>query len=700
MIRAEASRLQLWRTFWLVLGTIFLTELAVMYVLQWLKLGSPWWLVALMDAMVLSLTVSGMLLWAIVSLPQRKGERESRAMLLLGEREASIAGLHPWKIFGLIVLAVFFLNTGIMLLLELQPHLMGHRGWQEALSHGVFTTLPIAGAVWWLVVNPLEQALLRLRHASDKSVNVARRLRESETRNRTVIESSLDAVIINDSQGRITEFNPAAERMFGCRREEVIGKNLDELIIPGEDRRQRFRQELISGVSEFQGRRVEVPVVHACGNTFPAELTVQRMDCGTEWFFAAFMRDISDRKQAEDALRESEERYRVLFESSWDAIMTLEPPSWKFTSANQATLRMFGAKDMAELTTLGPWNVSPQVQPDGRLSSEKAMEMIDMAIRKGANYFDWTHVRLGGDSFPATVLLTRMEQGGRTFLEATVRDVSAQQQAQDALNQANLQLATKNRQLEEANRAKGEFLAAVSHELRTPLNGILGFAELLQSGEAGALNNQQADYLEEICASGKSLLRLVNAILDMSAFDVKDSVHADEPLDIAAIISDAVAAQSEAARQRGIEISIEIEPGANHAACNPRALHKALDHLLFNAIKFNHDHGRVSVTVRRERKDKEDGAIEIAVADTGIGISSEDMPRLFQPFVQLDASHARHYGGVGIGLALVRRLAEACGGSVHVESELGHGSVFTLRLSPGEHHDDADAAKARASELA
>ena len=128
-------------------------------------------------------------------------------------------------------------------------------------------------------------------------------------------------------------------------------------------------------------------------------------------------REIADRERAE-------ERFRILFESSRDAIMTLAPPSWRFTSGNPATVSMFGAKDEAEFTSLGPWEVSPEYQPDGRPSDEKAKEMIETAMREGSHFFEWTHKRLDGEDFPATVLLTRMETGGQTMLQATVRDIT------------------------------------------------------------------------------------------------------------------------------------------------------------------------------------------------------------------------------------------------------------------------------------
>jgi len=139
---------------------------------------------------------------------------------------------------------------------------------------------------------------------------------------------------------------------------------------------------------------------------------------------------LRDQQKLMEKLRESEERHRTLFESSHDAIMTLAPPSWRFTTGNPATVEMFGAGDEATFTTLGPWELSPEFQPDGRPSSEKAAEMIQTAMAKGSHFFEWTHQRLGGESFPATVLLTRLEIGGQALLQATVRDITEHKQAE------------------------------------------------------------------------------------------------------------------------------------------------------------------------------------------------------------------------------------------------------------------------------
>ena len=134
--------------------------------------------------------------------------------------------------------------------------------------------------------------------------------------------------------------------------------------------------------------------------------------------------------------QQSESKYRSLFESSTDAIMTIEPPLWNFTAGNPATVAMFRLKSGRTLTTLGPWDVSPARQPDGRASGEKAMEMIATALRDGSRFFEWTHKRIDGEEFPATVLMTKMEQGGKVLILATVRDVTEQKRAEEVLRRA------------------------------------------------------------------------------------------------------------------------------------------------------------------------------------------------------------------------------------------------------------------------
>ena len=264
-------------------------------------------------------------------------------------------------------------------------------------------------------------------------------LRESERRHHAIIAAALDAIIVSDDRGRIVEFNPAAERIFGYRREDVLGSEVVDLVAPNSDegtRRQAFKEELARGIPAFQGHRVEVPALHADGHEFPIELAVLRIEHNGCVYFAGFARDLTERKRVEKALRAKEESYRLLFESSRDALMTLAPPSWRFTSANQATLDLFGVASKAAFTALGPWELSPQRQPDGRPSAEKAQAMIATAMREGKNFFEWEHQRLDGSPFPANVLLTRMDLGGDVFLQATVRDITERRNQERALRES------------------------------------------------------------------------------------------------------------------------------------------------------------------------------------------------------------------------------------------------------------------------
>ena len=143
--------------------------------------------------------------------------------------------------------------------------------------------------------------------------------------------------------------------------------------------------------------------------------------------------------KADEALHESEEKFRIIFESSRDALMTLEPPSWGFTSGNPATIAMFRAKDEKDFISHAPWQLSPEHQPDGSASDEKARDMIKTVIREGSHFFEWTHKRIDGEEFPATVLLTRMELAGRRFLQATIRDITVYKQAEESIKRLNQQ---------------------------------------------------------------------------------------------------------------------------------------------------------------------------------------------------------------------------------------------------------------------
>lgn len=229
---------------------------------------------------------------------------------------------------------------------------------------------------------------------------------------------------------------------------------------------------------------------------------------------------------------------------------------------------------------------------------------------------------------------------------------------------------------QEASRAKSAFLAAMSHELRTPLNAVIGFSDVLRDGQAGPITDQQRDYCDEIHAGGVHLLALINDILDLSKIEAGKMTLELERVDLAPLLENSLAIVREKAHHHGILLEARVPADLGEALVDPRKVKQILFNLLSNAVKFTPDGGRVLLEARRLAT----GRFELSVSDTGIGIAARDLSRLFRPFEQLESSAGRRYEGTGLGLSMVKRLAELHGGAVSVSSEKGKGSRFSVRL--------------------
>ncbi|MCK9389556.1 MAG: response regulator [Sulfuritalea sp.] len=274
---------------------------------------------------------------------------------------------------------------------------------------------------------------------------------------------------------------------------------------------------------------------------------------------------------------------------------------------------------------------------------------------------------------------------------------------------ASRQIAVKNMQLEEASRMKSEFLANMSHELRTPLNAIIGFSEVLKDGLLGELAPQQKEYVNDIFTSGNHLLSLINDILDLSKVEAGKMTLELEPQQAATLVQSSLQVVREKAMAHHLHLTAEVAEDMDELGdvwLDQRKAKQILYNLLSNAVKFTPESGEVRVTVRRVgREVVPDGCfeyyLELAVSDTGIGICAKDQVRLFQPFNQIDSTLARRYAGTGLGLAMVKRLAELHGGAVALQSTPGKGATFTVWLPwrtecdpPGDKPVDADVVSA------
>jgi signal transduction histidine kinase len=237
------------------------------------------------------------------------------------------------------------------------------------------------------------------------------------------------------------------------------------------------------------------------------------------------------------------------------------------------------------------------------------------------------------------------------------------------------ELETKTRQLEVANRHKSEFLANMSHELRTPLNAVIGFSEVLLERMFGELNPKQDEYLQDIMASGRHLLSLINDILDLSKIEAGRMELELTAFELPVAIENALIVVRERAARHGVRLAVAVETSVGKVVADERKIKQVLLNLLSNAIRFTPEGGQVAV-----RASPADGGTEISVSDTGIGIAAGDQEAIFEEFRQVGTDYARKREGTGLGLTLARRFVELHGGKIWVKSEVGQGSTFTFTI--------------------
>lgn len=386
------------------------------------------------------------------------------------------------------------------------------------------------------------------------------------------------------------------------------------------------------------------------------------------------------RQQTEKALRESEAKFRNLYESISTAVMLLDEHS--IFDANGAALQLFGCTNTGQLCRIPdsenqlpaeskkpthPLGFLPPVQPNGQNSVMLADQYMARAIAQGSCRFDWIYQKRNGEEFPAEVTLTLIQLGNRQVLQAAIYDLANRKATETQLMQAKEAAVA-------GSRAKSQFLATMSHELRTPLNAVLGLSQLMAQEIFGSLNPKQLEYVSCIQSSGEHLLSLINDILDLSKVEAGKEQLSFVPLDIPELCDSCLTMVREQAYERQLKLTLDIDEQAKICIADERRCKQMLLNLLSNAVKFTLV-GEVKLTVRQ----LPDGTA-FMVQDTGIGIEQDKLSSLFEPFHQLDSGLNRQFSGTGLGLALTRSLAHLHCGDVTVESTLGQGSRFTLFL--------------------
>lgn len=381
---------------------------------------------------------------------------------------------------------------------------------------------------------------------------------------------------------------------------------------------------------------------------------------------AAFVAGAAQDRQrrADEAAAEGAAMYRFLAENAMDLI-TLHGSDGRIRFASPAALNLLGRKPE---TLLGVTPASLVHSDDLKNMQAAFVEAsyfgrtaeAEVRLKRGDGRFVWTEIRCR----PAEPIA-----GEGTAIVAVTRDVSERKAHERALVEAR-DLA------ESANRAKSHFLANMSHELRTPLNAILGFSEVMTHEMFGTLGSRRyLEYARLIHESGGHLLELINGILDMSKIEAGKFELSEEVLDLENVAAQAVRFVKLQADRKGVVLKTAIGPGCKTIFADKRAIKQMLVNLVTNGVKFTPRGGEVRILAMRAQE-----GVDIAVRDTGIGISQQDLKRLGRPFEQVEGSHIKAQEGTGLGLALVKALAAMHGGEAAIESKLGHGTTVRLRF--------------------
>jgi len=494
-------------------------------------------------------------------------------------------------------------------------------------------------------------------------------LRLSEARLRAITDSAQDAIIMMDARGAISHWNPAAESILGFQKEEAIGQNLHHLLVPErylEAHRAALPEFLASGRGKMVGRTVELQARRKDGQEIAVDLSLSAIFLAGEWHAVGVMREITLRKEAERALRDSEEKFRQLAENIREVFFVLNPSADQLLYVSPAFEQVWGigCEDVYRNPIL--WQESIHAEDVERVRylaaqrpNAKPIE-FEYRIRTPDGTEKWIRSR----SFPV-----HDDSGALIRIVGIAEEITERRRHEQELIRA-------REGAESANRAKSMFLATMSHELRTPLNAILGFAELLELEMSDqGIHTWDAD-VHKIRKAGNHLLGLISEIMDVSKIEAgKIELNAEE-FDAAALVREIATTVEPLAARNGVELEVFSEPAA--LVGDRVRVGQCLFNLMGNACKFTHQ-GRVVVQAKLERASDGDW-YTVSVRDTGIGIRPEDVDKLFRNFTKLESSNSRKYGGTGLGLAISRKLTRMMGGDITLESRLGEGSTFTFRI--------------------
>ena len=494
-------------------------------------------------------------------------------------------------------------------------------------------------------------------------------LRESEAQYRGLFENAIMGISQASPDGRLINVNQAYAEMYGYSNPAAMmadAPDVNHRYADPSDRNEVLRILGESGVMQPK----ELTVARRDGSRFEVLVAARaiRDSSGTLLFYQAEHVDINERKRAETALRDSEERFRSLYECSRDAIMIIEPPSWKFSAGNPATVAMFGAKSEADLVSHTPADLSPDRQPDMRASAEKAQDMVGIALREGSHQFEWTHRRLGGEEFATDVLLTRVDLGDKVILQATVRDITERRMLEAQYRQA------------QKMECVGQLASGIAHDFNNLLSVIIGMSELVLSA-VGEDDPMHAD-VEEIQHAGERAAALTRQLLTFSRQQILET----QVLNVNTVVT---GMESLLRRLLGEDVTlvVRLAPDTGRINADPGQIEQVVSNLAVNARDAMPQGGQLTIETQKVTIDhthvRQRGVavppgsyVQLIVTDSGDGMDEATRQHIYEPFFTTKGPGQ----GTGLGLSTVYGIVTQSHGFIWFDSEVGKGTSFKILL--------------------
>ena len=484
---------------------------------------------------------------------------------------------------------------------------------------------------------------------------------------------------LRDKNFEIADCNQAVLNLFGMSSKEEYFANWRKLVPeyqPDGSRSSEKLERCMKAALETGHASLEWMLQKLDRSLIPAETTITRVKWQGEDSMVVFVRDLTDVYKYREMESSVKQRLHVMLDSS-PLMCTLYDEGHNILHVNSKAESLLEIPDK-QMYVDNPYAFFPKLQMDGSASREKCFELLQLAFEKGSTRHEWTFQTFGGKPIPCEEILERVKLGDKDFVIAYIRDLREEKEMLAKLEKALVKAQA-------ASLAKGTFLSNMSHEIRTPINAIVGMTAVGKS----ARDICGKDYaFEKIESASGHLLGIINDILEMSKIEAgKFELHC-QSLDFRRIIENTVNMLSLYIEEKRLKLKVDVDDAIPRSIIGDELrLTQVVTNLLTNAVKFTPTGGRIRLAAKRLRRDGGfDNAMRIEVSDTGIGISKEQQSRLFSAFEQAEAGITRKFGGTGLGLAISKRIVEAMGGNILIESELGKGAkfIFTVRFELGE----------------